>query len=148
MKSGDSIRSASSRIVIGSAAVPVPCVLLTGVSTIVGNLAFRHVANRATQLLGALVKVVDTDEIDELREERERSEIIDSGLETDEAEGAKDEDRLTADLSPSILQGKRSRVHRDRPLFCADAIAMLMLGRRELQTLAAGVFTPTDDGVI
>jgi len=93
--------------------------------------------------------VVETDEMDELRDERERSEIIDSGLETEEADGASEEDRLTADFStPDILQGKRSIMQRDRPFDCACDMARLMLGRRELQTLAAGVIAPTEDGVI
>lgn len=102
--------STSSTMVIGSFLEPFW--VLVGESNMVGSLAFRHVANLAKQLwYGAPVEVVDTDEMEELREERERSEIIDSGLDREEViDGASEEDRL---------MGKRSMVTRQKLLFCA-----------------------------
>jgi hypothetical protein len=65
-----------------------------------GNLpAFRHVAWRAKQArCGANEEVVETvltEEIDEARDDRVRSETMDSGLEPDETvliEGRRDKD--------------------------------------------------------
>lgn len=75
--------STSSQMVMGASIVP-----LTGlVGVLVEIVAYPgrgHVANRARgPWQGALVGAVDTDEIEELREEREErvlSETIDSGL--------------------------------------------------------------------
>ena len=54
-----------------------------------GSLAFRQVACRARQVrFGAtdeVDEIVEIEEIDEAREDRDRSEIIDSGLERVEA---------------------------------------------------------------
>jgi hypothetical protein len=51
----------------------------------IGSPAFRHVACRAKQARGGAtdedVETVDTDEIEEAREDLDRSDTIDSGLE-------------------------------------------------------------------
>jgi len=142
-KAGDSMISSSSRMVIGSSAVP--CTSFVVDSNITGSLALRHVANLAKAArYGAPVEAVETDEMEELREEREKSEIMDSGLEPeDTAEGAKDDDRL-ADV------GMRSTVMRQKLFCCTEAIALQILDLldvSEAQTLTAGVLEATDDGV-
>lgn len=142
-KSGEAIISPSSMIVIGSVAVPP--ISFAVLSTITGSLAFRHVANLAKQAgFGALVEAVETEEMDELREEREKSEIMDSGLDPEEtAEGARDDDRLAE-------VGRRSIVMRQKVFCCTEAIALHMLGRRDVsepRTLTAGVLEAIDDGV-
>jgi len=118
-----------------------------------GSLALRHVACRAKQArVGAndeVVETVLTEDIEDAREERVRSEIMDSGLERGEAvlmDGRR-EVKWNLSMSGRMLLGKPSMVHLLRPAFCARAIAEHMDGRREPQTLAAGVFEATDDGV-
>jgi len=61
----------------------------TGVGSVGSLGTFLHVAWRAKKaLFGAIeevVETVDTEEIDEARDDRDRSEIMDSGLEPDDA---------------------------------------------------------------
>ena len=79
--------SESSTMMIGLVAVPSfsSATVVGGI----GNLAFRQVACRAKQArFGANDEVdetVEIEEIDEAREDRDRSEIIDSGLEREDA---------------------------------------------------------------
>lgn len=128
-------------MVVGSIAASF--LIIMGESALVGRPALRHVANFARQLkvwLGAPVEVVAIDEMEELREERDRSVIIDSGLEREEAmDGANDEERLP---------GKRSTIMRQKLLFCASLMAMVMLPRLEPHALTAGVLAATEAGVI
>lgn len=111
-----------------------------------GNPAFRHVACRAKQArFGASDEVedtVETEHIDEAREDRDRSDIIDSGLERVEAALAID-GRLELGRNPE----KVSIAQRLKPDFCTMAIAEQIEGRREPQALTAGVLAATDDGV-
>jgi len=135
--------STSSEITIGLFAVPSFSSFTVAGS---GNPAFLHVACRAKQArFGASEDVEDTvemEEIDEAREDRDRSDIIDSGLERVEATLAM-EGRLESGRNPE----KVSIAQRLKPDFCTIAIAELIEGRREPQALTAGVLAATDDGV-
>ena len=91
------------------------------------------------------------EEIDEAREERDRSEIIDSGLEREDA-ALVTEGRREAGGQLSLFRlpiGKVSMAHRLMPARCAIAITgpIDIDDRREPQALTAGVLEATDDGV-
>ncbi len=94
-------------------------------------------------------ETVEMDEMDEAREDRDRSDIIDSGLERVDATLATDGRRdPSAMLSFDQLAGMLSIAQRLNIDICAVAIAAHIEGRRELQTLAAGVLEAIDDGVM
>jgi hypothetical protein len=124
----------------------------TTVATGIGSLALRQVACRAKQARGGatdeVVETVDTEEIEDARDERERSEIMDSGLEKTDAELAIEGRR---EYGGNISRpGRTSTVQRLRPDFCAMAMAEHIDGtdgRRDPQALTAGVLEATVDGV-
>jgi hypothetical protein len=138
--------SASSAMTMGLASDP-SCSSFTAAGR--GSLTFRQVACRAKQARGfgasdEVVETVEMDEIEDALDERERSEIIDSGLEPDDAvliDGRRD-------AGCASEPGYTSMAHLLKPLLCAMPMAEHMEGRREPQTLTAGVLEATDDGVI
>ena len=142
--------STSSEITIGLFAVP--SFSSATVAGGMGNLAFRQVACRARQArLGANDEVdetVEIEEIDEAREDRDRSDIIDSGLERAEValaiDGRRDGGGRLSLVKPP---GNVSKAHRLKPACWAMAMAEDIDGRREPQALTAGVLEATDDGV-
>lgn len=75
---------------IGLPAVPSTIPLLSFQEAGGGSLTFRQVACRAKQgrygAKDAFVETVEMDEIEEALDERDRSEIMDSGLEREDAE--------------------------------------------------------------
>ena len=86
--------------------------------------------------------------MDELREERVPSEVKESGLEPEDIREGTAEEQPEMILSvDSFDSGKRSHVMPCR-VGWEVARAKLMLGRRELQVLTAGVLEATDVGVI
>jgi hypothetical protein len=111
----------------------------------------RHVASRARLAwLGGAQPTDETEEIDEAREERELSVIIDSGDEDiEEADGASEGLRLGKWYAsrPFLMLGLNwSTQVRARDEHCACCIAVHIEGRRELvaRALTAGVELATD----
>ena len=88
-----------------------------------------------------------TDEIEEAREDRERSLIMDSGLERDDKVLLIDGRRVWYFSRPE--QGSSSLTQRLKPARCANAIAEHMEGLRGPQALTAGVLDAMEeiDGV-
>ena len=90
--SGLVVISISSAMTIGF--IDVPSFSSATVAGGMGNLALRQVACRAKQArLGATDEVEDTvdiEEMDDARDDRDRSDIIDSGLEREDARLATD----------------------------------------------------------
>lgn len=139
------ILSDSSLMMIGLVADP-SCSSFTTAGT--GSLTLRQVARRAKQARapGAIDEVDETVEMEEMedaRDERDRSDINDSGLEPKDA-ALIDVRREAGGCKP----GKTSIAHLLNPAVSAKRKAENMEGRREPQTLAAGVLEATDDGVI
>lgn len=94
----------------------------------------------------AMDEIVLMEEIDDARDERDRSEIMLSGLERDDAlaiEGLRDVGYAEG------AYGNCSMAQRLKPACWAMAIAEQIDGRRDTasRTLTAGVFEATDDGV-
>lgn len=95
--------------------------------------------------MGAIDEVDETVEMEEMEEaldERERSDINDSGLEPEDA--ALMDWRRDADCE----LGNTSIEHLFNPALSTTRKAEHIDGRREPQTLAAGVLEAIDDGVI
>lgn len=95
------------------------------------------------------VETVETEEMDDAREERELSDIIDSGLEPCEVELTTDGRRESVRYfsTSMVVLGNVSMAQRLMACLCAVLIAEHMDGRRELHALAAGVNVATDVGV-
>lgn len=85
------------------------------------------------------------EETDDAREDREWSDIKDSGLEPDEVLMV--EGRLESMVLYSVAEGQASKTQWLKAAFCATAIAEHIDGRRDPQALTAGVLEATEDGV-
>lgn len=148
--SGDASRSASS--MMRTCSLDMSLALLAAHPDGTGNRALRHVASLARQAWdGAHVEEAETDEMDELRDERDRSETMDSGLEPDDEADTSDGRRLVMYRSnPMPAPGYWSVVDRQRAKLCAWPMAKDMLERRDSEpyTLAAGVLEAIEVGVI
>lgn len=86
-----------------------------------------------------------TEEMEEAREERELSLIMDSGLDLEESELLTDGRRVRYLSRP--IGGKSSFAHLLKLARCTFAIAEEMDGRREPHALAAGVDEAVVEGV-
>jgi hypothetical protein len=113
-----------------------------------GIRAFRVVARRAKLALGGATheeaeETVVTDEMEEARDEREWSLIMDSGLERDERVLLTEGRRIWYLSSP--VPGNSSPTQRLNPARCANAMAEHIEGRRGPQALTAGVLEGIDE---